>query len=254
MFEIYATSEYSLKRLCGVMYEEGLRTRDDNGLVKSRMAALLSEPFYYGKIRWNGNVYDGKQEPLIDKELFDRVQEILKGKYTPKYRKLMFTFKALIRCGECGRSIIADTKKGFNYYYCTRFATNCSQKKYTRGEVIEDQLLELLAKFEIKSPAVSAWVSKALKESHKDEIYYNETAIKELNRSHEQTQKRLDRLYDDKLDGKISESFYEQKFKQYAQEKEAAVEAVRKHSQADTKYLQLGMNLYELSQRGREVY
>src|SRR3989338_3466427 len=53
MFELYATGNYSLKKLVQIMYEEGLRTYGGNRLVKSRVADLLSDPFYYGKIRWN---------------------------------------------------------------------------------------------------------------------------------------------------------------------------------------------------------
>jgi site-specific DNA recombinase len=73
MFELYATGNYSLVKLVEVMYKEGLRTKKGNMLVKSRMASLLSHPFYYGKIRWNGRLYDGKHQSLISKELFDRV-------------------------------------------------------------------------------------------------------------------------------------------------------------------------------------
>ncbi len=72
------------KKLVQIANEEGLRTAGGNKLVKSRLADLLSDPFYYGKICWNGEIYDGKQEPLIAKELFDRVQEVLKSKSTPK--------------------------------------------------------------------------------------------------------------------------------------------------------------------------
>ncbi|PIS22445.1 recombinase family protein, partial [candidate division WWE3 bacterium CG08_land_8_20_14_0_20_41_10] len=87
MFELYATGNYSIKKLVRVIYEEGLRTRRGNKLCKSRLGELLSDPFYYGGIRWNNEIYQGKQEPLISKELFDRVQDILRRKTTPKYKK-----------------------------------------------------------------------------------------------------------------------------------------------------------------------
>jgi len=56
---------------------------------------------------------------------------------------------------------------------------------------------------------------KALRESHQDEIEYHNKAIEELNRRYQQIQRRLNLLYDDKLDGKITPEFYEEKFKQY---------------------------------------
>jgi hypothetical protein len=43
---------------------------------------LLRDPFYMGKMRWNDEIHDGKQEPLISKELFDKVQNMLVSKTT----------------------------------------------------------------------------------------------------------------------------------------------------------------------------
>jgi len=133
MFELYATGNYSLKRLVQTMYEEGLRTKGGYRLVKSRLADLLSDPFYYGGIRWNNGVSQGKQEPLISKELFDGVQNILKQKNTPKYTKHFSLLKGLIRCDECGGLITWETQKGHWYGHCNHYR-NCSQKAWVRQE------------------------------------------------------------------------------------------------------------------------
>jgi len=64
----------------------------------------------------------------------------------------------------------------------------------------------------------------------------------------------LDKLYDEKLDGKISEDFYQTKFKQYSDELKTTDKAIEKHSNASLKYFELGINLYELSQKATEIY
>ena len=64
----------------------------------------------------------------------------------------------------------------------------------------------------------------------------------------------MDKLYDDKLDEKINQEFYSRKFKQYSEEKDELTETIKRHSTASTGYLNLGINLYELSQRAREIY
>lgn len=64
----------------------------------------------------------------------------------------------------------------------------------------------------------------------------------------------MDKLYDDKLDEKITPDFYARKFKQYSEEKDEITESMKKHSTASTGYLNLGINLYELSQRAKEIY
>ena len=253
MFELYATGNYSIRQLSCVMFEEGLRTRGGNKLVKSRIAELLSDPFYYGKIRWNGKIYDGKQEPLISKELFDRVQEILRSKTTPKYRKHFYLFKGLIRCAECGGKITWEEHKGIIYGHCNHYR-NCSQKTWVKEPEVEKQLIPYFDRITIKNKRIAEWIKKALKESHQDEIEYHNKAIEELNRRYEQIQRRINMLYDDKLDGKITPEFYEQKFKQYTEEKEEIVSSIKKHSNAQTKYFELGMSILELSQKAKEIY
>jgi hypothetical protein len=64
----------------------------------------------------------------------------------------------------------------------------------------------------------------------------------------------MDKLYDDKLDEKITQEFYNRKFKQYSKEKDELTETIKRHSSASTGYLNLGINIYELSQRAKEIY
>ena len=101
-FELYDGGNYSLKLLVTTMKEKGLRTHFGRPLVKSQLHRLLSNPFYIGKMTWKGKLYDGKHEPLIGVELFERVQERMKRKKTPKYSKHNPVFKGLMRCSECG--------------------------------------------------------------------------------------------------------------------------------------------------------
>ena len=253
MFELYATGDYSLKRLSQAMYEEGLRTRGGNKLVKSRLADLLADPFYCGKLRWNGRVHQGKQEPLITKGTFDVVQHVLKTKASPKYAKHFYLFNGLIRCAECQGKITWEKHKGMVYGHCNHYR-NCQQKTWAREPEIEEQLSKALGRLQVKHQLLVESIRKALKESHEDKIEYHSNALNELKSKYEQIEQRLDRLYDDKLDQRITRKFYERKFKQYSGEKDAIVEGIRRHSQASGKYFELGISIYELSQRAGEIY
>lgn len=253
MFELYASGNYSLKKLVEVMYEEGLRTKGGYKLVKSRLAKLLSDPFYCGAIRWNNEIYLGKQEALISKELLENVQNKLKRKTAPKYRKHFPLFKGLIKCGECHGLSAWEIQKSHWYGHCNHYR-DCSQKTWVRQEKVEEQLLPYFDQIVIKNKKFAGWIEKALRESHQDEIEYHNKSREELNHRYEQIQRRLNILYDDKLDGKITPEFYEQKFKQYTKEKEELVSAIEKHSNAQTKYFELGVNILELSQKAKEIY
>ncbi len=254
MFELYATSEYSVKKLTEVMYQEGMRNANGNRIAKSRIHEYLSDPFYTGKIRWNDEIYDGKQEPLISESLFEVVQRTLKGKTTPKSTKHDFLFKALIRCAGCGGLITWEIAKEKHIYgHCNHYR-NCPQEVWVKERDIEKQLLKYLAKLEIKSPRLAEWLKKALKESHKDEIAFHSSSVGEVNKQHDLIKQRLDKLYDEKLDSKITEEFYNRKFQQYSDELKAADKALAKHSEASIKYFELGINFYELSQRATAIF
>ena len=253
MFELYATGNYSLTKLVGEMYKEGLRTRGGFKLVKSRLHDILGDPFYVGKLRWNGEVSPGKHVRLIEDEIFDKVQKLLKSKTTPKYNKHNFLFKGLLHCGNCGGSITWETQKGTVYGHCNHYR-DCTQTTWSKQGDVELQLVKEFGNLEIENTRIVEWIRKALKEHHKEEIDYHSTSLNDLNLRHDQINQRLDKLYDDKLDEKVTPDFYDRKFKQYTNEKEQITTAIQKLANASTKYYQLGINIFELSQRAKEIY
>lgn len=253
MFEFYATGDYSLKKLVNQMYNLGLRTNAGNRFVKSRLATTLGDPFYFGKLRWNNEVSDGKQEPLISKDLFDAVQNVLKSKNTPKYSKHIFLFKGLIKCEECGGRITWETHRNIIYGHCNHYR-NCKQKVWHKELDINERVVDILDKLQIKQSGIYDWIKKALKESHKDKIEFHNSSIEALEQRLAQIQNRLDRIYDDKLDGRINEDFYQRKLNQFSQEKDNVLNSIKKHTNSDENYFKLSLNFFELAQKAKEIY
>ncbi len=104
-------------------------------------------------MRYNGEFYEGKHEPIISKKLFDQVQEVMrqKSKQQKADKMKFFLYRELFRCGECGYTITADKKikksgKQYTYYYCTKKNPNhkCSQNVFTREEKISSQINEMI--------------------------------------------------------------------------------------------------------------
>ena len=119
MFEWYATGNYSIARLEKELYEAGMRTRGGGKLGMSRIHAMLQEVFYYGKMQWNGTLYAGKHEPLVSKDMFDKVQSILRRKTkNPHLAKHNSLFKSKIQCENCGGMLTWYTQKGHWYGHC----------------------------------------------------------------------------------------------------------------------------------------
>jgi len=242
-----------LKKLTYEIYSKGLRNTNGNKIVKSRIHCLLSDPFYIGKFRWNDEEYRGNHDALIDDDTFNKVQEILTRKSTPKYRKHSYLYQGIFHCGECKGTITWEEKKGHVYGHCNRYR-DCKQTIWYKQPAIENLLSEELFKLKITNPRIVEWVRKALKEGNKEKIEYHSSSLRELQQRQEQLTKRLDRIYIDKIDEKITEQAYNDYDKRYKTELQDVLKSIENHSNANNKYHELGLNLYELSQRATTIY
>lgn len=254
IFEFYASGNYTTRRLVDVMYDEGLRARTGNKVPRASMHRMLREPFYMGKMTWAGEEYQGKHEPIVSEDLWNKAQDILTRENSGgKYRKHFYYLRGLIKCADCGYSVTAARQKGNVYYNCTHYKP-CNNRKYVREEILEEQLLDGLDKTKIENPRLLEWLQRALKESHADEIEYHNKCLNTLNKRYEQIQRRLDMLYDDKLDEKITPEFYEKKFKQYSEEQDAVLRQLKQHKNSNIAYFELGSALIDVAHNSTEIF
>ncbi len=253
MFGEYSTGKTSLNRLCNDVYDWGLRSLSGGKIQKSRLHRLLKDPFYIGINVWNDQQTKGNQEPLIDVETFEKVQRCLKSKGAPKYSKHEYLFRGLFKCAECSRSITWEEHKCIVYGHCNHYA-NCSSRKWSQETLIEDAITDELALFKITNPRLMEWLSRALKESNKNESEFYIDSIKQLERQREILKKRLDTMYIDKIDGKITEEFYNQKFKEFSAELVGIDKNISNHTTATNSNQDRRAKLYDIAQGGKESY
>ncbi len=148
LFVEAARGTRSLAALRALSYRMGLRAKNGKALSKTAVWNLLTNPYYYGVIRYNGKLHaeNIRHEALVSKELYDRVQEAVGRKRKGRYRRHLFSFGGCVMvCGSCGRPITAERQKGHVYYHCTQRAGGCTQRAWTREEVIGKQFTNLLA-------------------------------------------------------------------------------------------------------------
>ncbi len=254
LFEYYASGNYSMKNVIEKLYVEGFRTHAGGKPVKSKIEAMLKDPFYYGAIRWNDVLYTtGKHEPLISKELFDKVQDVRTGKKALKYTRHMFQFRKMFTCAECKGTITAEIQKGTVYYHCTHYK-GCTQKRYTPEEEMEQKLFGVFKFFENITPREAELIKAKIKANHAQEIEYKESTLKSLNDRYNQLQKRLDNLYNDRLDESITMDFWQKKQKDITDEQAGIQEQIKKLKSEEAKYFEIWLNILDLSRRAREIY
>jgi len=175
MFGLMLTGNYFPPKILEIATDKwGLRNRFGRNIARSTIYRMLSDPFYYGKFEYpkdSGNWHQGKHEPMITQEEYDRIQTLLgrDNKIHPKEHT--FPFRGLIRCGECGAMITAEEKwkrqKNGNvhhyiYYHCTkRVNPNCTQGSIEQNK-LEEQILEMVNSVEIP-PEFHDWALDELK-------------------------------------------------------------------------------------------
>lgn len=253
IFELYDTGQHSVKTIAVVAEEIGLKSTMGNPFPKSRIHKILQEPFYIGKMVWKGQIYQGKQEPIIDEELYERVQWRLKSRTTPRRRVHFYTYKSIIKCDECDGTITWEQQKGIVYGHCNHYH-QCSQKTWSKEKEVSDQLTSSFEALEVNNHTLMELVKDILRESQKDKNQTYLATLDSLNEELQKLEKRLDRLYEDKLDEKISQDFYNRKFKDYSTEKDRVTSLISKHSKSSTQQHELSVLVYELSQRAQRLF
>lgn len=253
-FELYSTGNYSINALVATMKKEGLRGRLGAKVGSSRLHKLLSDPFYYGKIEWKGELHQGKHEPLITKSLFEKVQSILSRKLeNPQYKKHLPVFKAKIKCEECGGIVTWERQKGHWYGHCNRYR-KCSQKTYLRQEKVEDQLFPYFEGVAPKNDRVLKILEQALKESHSNEVEHNTAQRNRYTRIIATADKRIEKAYYDKLDGKIPSELCQKVMDESKKEKEQAIEDLNKLTESRAAYYEAGFAIHELALHAKDIY
>lgn len=115
---------------------------------RRRLISMLKNPLYVGELSYRGQVYHGEHEALVDRELFDRVQEVFSlrdghAQGSKKVGKYSTYLGGLLYCASCGaRYTYTQTRrhdKLYRYYTCstrrhegpaeTRFGS-CSNKTW----------------------------------------------------------------------------------------------------------------------------
>src|SRR3990167_3868518 len=171
-FEMYSTGEYPLAQIRKIINSLGLVGKKGKMLSVSNYQYMLKNKIYYGMIEYNGELYDGKHEPIITKKLFDSVQEVMANKSKPKSPKLKpYVYRGFFRCGECGCFITTETQKGHNYLRCTKRKNPCSQR-YAREDAITSQVRTEIQKVSLPLD----WANWMIAENEKDRQSENQSS------------------------------------------------------------------------------
>jgi len=212
LYALCAEGKYSLLELRKLATALGLVSkRVKRPLSFSNVHRILTNPFYYGLFVYKGEIFQGTHSPIINKDLFDKVQEVIKFRSKPIINKNhYFVFRGFLKCGECGCQITAETHKGHNYYHCTKRRASCSQSGYIREENLARQVKEAIRKVSIDDGLFSQLMQEVNREKtliEADKLYSGRVTENKTQEIDEQLKKLLDLT----VNGIISDEEYKEK-------------------------------------------
>lgn len=212
LYERYATGTVSIAKLVQYAQAMGLTSRSNHRLSTSTVHRMLTNPIYMGDFIWRGQQYTGQHEPIVNADLWHRVQDTLAGRKRQKtrHKRRKFAFSGLIQCGTCGCSIVGERKKEkYNYYHCTEYRKKHPEPWMKEAE-LDRHFSDLLGKLTVDQKVIE-WIVDTLRDETEEAFQAHQGAIERFKVQKDRLRSRLNVAYDDRLDGRIDTSTYDTK-------------------------------------------
>ena len=231
IFQWYTEEGYGGSKIANMLNERGIKTKRGNNWSQNSVCRILTNEIYTGKI------INGKEEiadfltgqrkekdesewlvtlrpelRIIEDEVFDKAQDILKGRHdsfkiTHERQSNKYLFSTLIKCKECGwsfRRTVRQYKNTYVRWVCSGHNGKGADSCLNAVTVDEEELIQALQEYfqEIlsKKKKVINYVIKEFQRVYKakdENIEYEKQLNTELNRLRKSREKYMDMYTDD---------------------------------------------------------
>ncbi|MBR5365327.1 MAG: recombinase family protein [Clostridia bacterium] len=166
-------------------------------------------------------VVENRFPPLVTEQLWNAAHERLKTRKRETKNGFVNIFAGLVKCGDCGYALgLTNAKTQKNYFVCQTYSKKgkdyCSSHYITYDDLYEAVLLD------VKQMLCAVWkdreafkekVLQRISETDSTGRQMMEREVVDLTKKIEELSVRYDRLYDDRLDGLLSD----RKFKEMSE-------------------------------------
>jgi site-specific DNA recombinase len=218
VFEMYATGLYSMQKIAEEMEKLGLKSKHNDKVLKCRqIESILKNPFYCGFIVYQrtGQVYAHKYESLISKELFEKCKAVreAKTKNPTKACKHEFILSGMVLCADCGCRVTPELKKGkYKYYHCTDSKKIC-KKEFIREEKLIEPINKVFGNVALTDIEIEQ-ILEGYDKYNLNQNKYIEGQLKAYRAQYGSISGKIEIMYDDKLEGRITTDMYDKKVKE----------------------------------------
>jgi DNA invertase Pin-like site-specific DNA recombinase len=225
-FSLYASGNYTLLTLVDELYRLGLRNRRGKRVTRTRLSIILNNEFYVGiiHIRKTGERHLGAHEPIVKKEVFDRVQNTLRGRTNAVGYKHSFTYRRSLTCVHCSHRLTAERQKGHIYYRCQ---TRTCPKTCLREELIDRSVDDALGRLRM-APDDLHELKSEFDHLEKEKAYTYDDQIQGARLRLAAIDDRRNHLTDAYIDRTISKEVFEERNARLLHDRASAIEELEK--------------------------
>ncbi len=231
IFQWYTEEGYGGAKIANMLNERGIKTKRGNNWSQNSVCRILTNEIYTGKI------INGKEEVadfltgqrkekdesewlvtirpelrIIEDEVFDKTQDILKGRHdsfkiTHERQSNKYLFSTLIKCKECGwsfRRTVRQYKNTYVRWVCSGHNGKGADSCPNAITVDEEELIQVLQEYFqdvlSKKKKVINYVIKEFQRVYKakdENIEYEKQLNTELNKFRKSREKYMDMYTDD---------------------------------------------------------
>ncbi len=205
VFEQYAQG-IPMKKIIDELKRRGVRSSRGGELTYTTFSRAITNPVYIGNFTYKGEVIDGVAQALVDEDVFNQAQIIVKANaHAPAANKanVEYMLQGKAFCGHCGSHMIGESgrsRNGDTYYYyscAARKKKHSCRKKNEKKDFIEWYVVEQTLEY-VLTPARIRDIAKAVVAEYDKE--FSESRVEEFERAIKQYERELDKLVDALVD------------------------------------------------------
>jgi len=248
-FETMAIGAYTQMEVLKLLNAKGFECS------KAQFSKLIKNKLYCGQVYVRPNSIEkgywgsGIHVPLVSEEIYNKVACILSGRQQSqkslkvKSRDSNLPLRGFLECPGCNRKLTGSKSKGngghYYYYHCNECGTR------HKAELVNDSLLEELESIEFNDEIKELYL-EIIKDKLKGTATERKSEIKKREEEVTKYNLRLDTLFDEKVDGRISMEEYEKNKKRYSERVEILKQELAEIKMVQPefeKYLNSGFNM-----------
>ncbi len=258
IFELRAEG-HSFREVGRLCVKEGIVPSELVGKLRPGfIAGLIENPFYEGRFKFNGVIYEGKHERIIPPHVIERIRE-LEVRDTRRKRKHNGALAGWLRCATCDCRITYDPKvkksgRRFDYYRCANGKSAHPHLTYVAENAILDGFepaLDAIAIPDLWARQLAVALKKAndrTREAKRHQMEQFRAALKELEGAE-------DGLYDHLKANILDEPSYKRQIERVRSERQRFTTLLEQaQSEVDGAFLVTAEKILELSIKAKALW